>query len=281
VGVKFSGIKQELSTEWEGKIKSFLKIFLAIKNTANQLLSGVKEGRVTRSVKKLPVSIEVSSPAISLQTSWAFKPREQELNNEMALEVEAKFGFTPLIAGKGILDVIACAKYIPELGQIIEVIDTTLGVLGVNAKFTFSVVGEINVMGDVKFLYSPARGITWHKAEINTADSKFGLEVYIGIKGEWKVKQWILWGDKHDLTAEASVKAASYFVPNFSFGADDKGGPYIAASVDFSGIAIVFEIKAAFDANKFTRTIPSITIMEPRIGIIKGKHYFHSSETKT
>ncbi len=62
--------------------------------------------------------------------------------------------------------------------------------------------------GNVKFNYSERRGLQWIKNEISTGGSKFGIEVYLGVKGEWKVKKWILWGDaKHDVSVEASAKA--------------------------------------------------------------------------
>jgi hypothetical protein len=106
---------------------------------------------------------------------------------------------------------------------------------------------------------------------------RFGLEVKLSAKGNWKIKTRILWGDEHTMKAEVSAKACSYFEPTLGFGADKKG-PYLEGAVKFSGIKIVLEIYAEVSIGRYSKSKEIVIVEAPKEPILGGKKYFNEND---
>ncbi len=137
IGVSWNNekTKREFSYEWEKKIAAVIRIFLKVKQIANSIVGDNENGGAIKrmpayvqekvkltaaKIGRLPCRIGDQLAGTELQLTWSNAARAADPKNELATELEAVFGFAPLIGGKGTLDLIACAKFIPPLSGIIE-----------------------------------------------------------------------------------------------------------------------------------------------------------------
>ncbi|HSD07018.1 OmpA family protein [Flavobacterium sp.] len=282
----------DLSKEWEGKIAAFIKMFLFVKKMVN-LLIGNKGGNsalknlpggtknkcsaIAALIGRSPVMIEVLSPSVSTQVSWSLlnmvttakgMKRPPELGTKLELELK----LSPLIGGKGTIDVVAVAEKIPAIGQAITAIEVALGVLGVQLTFAISLVGEVGLTAKTSGFYTSSYKMEYDNYEVQL-ENKFGIEVVLKISGEWEVKSFILWGDSVPITAEASAKAESYFTTKGSFGADQIGR-FFNASVSFEGIYLTVEVKGSVGKMQNSRNHKITLVPKPKDPILGGNYYF-------
>lgn len=295
-GVTYSNVQKEISYEFAGKIRPILETFLKIKQTVNKLIGGEKAqndgfnflpekmknacASLAAKLKRQPVMLEIGSPSVSFELNYknVYNPPSPL---SVVRQLEAHFKFSPFLTGKGTLDLIAIASEVPYIGRIVKAVDTALVALNINAVFAISAIGEIGFEIKVSGLYHEKTGFNFFNEDNYSveANGRFGLEVELSAKGEWKVKTWLLWGDENSIKAGASAIASSFFEPTLGFGADKKG-PYLEGSVRFNGIKIVMEIYGEFDGLRKSANKDIVIVEAPKEPIFGGRKYFNYENKK-
>lgn len=295
-GVTYSNVQKEISYEFAGKIRPILETFLKIKQTVNKLIGGEKAqndgfnflpekmknacASLAAKLKRQPIMLEIGSPSVSFELNYknVYNPPSPL---SVVRQLEAHFKFSPFLTGKGTLDLIAIASEVPYIGRIVKAVDTALVALNIKAVFAISAIGEIGFEIKVSGLYHEKTGFNFFNEDNYSVEAKgrFGLEVELSAKGNWKVKTWLLWGDENSLEAGASAIASSFFEPTLGFGADKKG-PYLEGSVRFNGIKIILEINAGLNNLGFKRSKDIVIVEEPDEPIFGGKKYFNENDKK-
>lgn len=291
LGAEFDDSKQkfDFSKELKYKIERLIKIFLGIKRGINYLIGDTEDGglvkKLPNSVKeqmnrtasklgRLPMNFTIMSPGLSAEFSWYLASRDEPFY-EVVTMIEGEANFGPLIGGKGTLDLIAVAEYIPYIGQVVKAVDVSLNTLGFNTVFALSAVGEVSLKAKLNTYYSELTKLHIQDKSKYLVElaGKFGLEVELSVKGKWEFKTFVIVGDEHELIAEGSAKATSYIKPSIGIEADEKG-IFIRAKADFDGLKIVLEIKGGFDKVSRSRVV-NIVIVEEKKDIINMKKYFN------
>jgi hypothetical protein len=294
-GVTYNNVQKEISYEFAGKIRPILKTFLKIKNTINKLIGGneAKNGfnflpkdmqnacaSLAAKLKRQPVMLEIGSPSVSFELNYknVYNPPSPL---SVVRQLEAHLKFSPFLTGKGTLDLIAIASRMPYIGRIVRTVDTALVALNINAVFAISAIGEIGFEIIVSALYHEKTGFKFFNEDNYSvkANGRFGLEVELSAKGDWKIKTWILWGDEHSMKAGASATASSFFEPTLGFAADEKG-PYLEGAVEFSGIKIVLEIYGEIDGLRKSANKDIVIVEAPKEPILGGRKYFNYENKK-
>ncbi len=281
-------VTSDLSFEWEGKIKKVIGYFLKVKRIINDLVGG-KTGKALQQllpeeikarivataakIKRAPVMMEIFSPAISTEIVWQLANIKNLEDSNIVTEIEATLKFDPLIGGKGTLDLIACAEYIPAIQAIVTTVDTALHILGIDVTFAISLVGQFSVEGSTKFIYSSETGLKITEGEVK-AIGEIGLEVELSAEGEWKVDTWFF---EIDAKLSVGAKAFSKFHLNFGAGADEQG-PYLDAHLDFDGVKIVLYVEGKL-MNLGGKKRVDITIAKETPNILGGKYYLDGTST--
>ena len=295
-GVTYSNVQKEISYEFAGKIRPILETFLKIKQTVNKLIGGEKAqndgfnflpekmknacASLAAKLKRQPIMLEIGSPSVSFELNYknVYNPPSPL---SVVRQLEAHFKFSPFLTGKGTLDLIAIASEVPYIGRIVKAVDTALVALNIKAVFAISAIGEIGFEIKVSGLYHEKTGFNFFNEDNYSVEAKgrFGLEVELSAKGEWKVKTWLLWGDENSIKAGASAIASSFFVPKLGFGADKKG-PYLEGAVEFNGIKIVMEIYGEIDGLRKSAKKDIVIVEAPKEPIFGGKKYFNYENKK-
>lgn len=295
-GVTYSNVQKEISYEFAGKIRPILQTFLKIKQTVDKLIGGEKAqndgfnflpekmknacASLAAKLKRQPIMLEIGSPSVSFELNYknVYNPPSPL---SVVRQLEAHFKFSPFLTGKGTLDLIAIASEVPYIGRIVKAVDTALVALNIKAVFAISAIGEIGFEIKVSGLYHEKTGFNFFNEDNYSVEAKgrFGLEVELSAKGEWKVKTWILWGDENSIKAGASAIASSFFEPTLGFGADKKG-PYLEGSVRFNGIKIVMEIYGEFDGLRKSANKDIVIVEAPKEPIFGGRKYFNYENKK-
>ncbi|MCD8418610.1 hypothetical protein J2Q11_13160 [Tenacibaculum finnmarkense genomovar finnmarkense] len=95
---------------------------------------------------KLPITIEVSEPALCFGGTWGFEPNEMDKTNVVP-SYNIFFKASPLLKASGKLNLITCAGFIPVAGQIISVADIILDAAGAEASFFYRSSREYRCRG--------------------------------------------------------------------------------------------------------------------------------------
>ena len=140
------------------------------------------------------------------------------------------------------------------------------GAAALNAKpvFELAAIGEINTGIELKRNFD--KGRTDFEVMVS---GKFGLRIEISVKASGKIDAIIF---SANYSYEGSGVAESYFLPKVSGGTDDLGA-YVNASMDFSGVTIIFVIKGTFGKSSRAQEV-KFDLVDKKDNILKGQYYF-------
>ncbi|CAC9974577.1 hypothetical protein [Flavobacterium panici] len=217
----------------------------AVKGKAQEAMQTLKDKNVIGS--KLPVFIEFSFPTIRLGGGWYWDMDKKD--GKIKCIGNLQFGFEPLIQGKGGIDLVAAADYIPVVKPVLVALryvkvgaqwlsDNTPVKIDSELYFNLYVKGKIDLRQTIDF--------------INSSNDKTDVKIslLLGIELGFKIKASIekviytksdkAGGEEISKTGfdgQLSAEVESGFVGTATGGRDEKG-MYQQFSADFTGITL-------------------------------------------
>lgn len=254
----------EVGDKYVNVIRNFLGVFVKIKewideaSHVNKTKDTVAQ-RLISGIKRVPVTLKFYYPTMSVSGSWWLE-RSKTNTNRVDTQGSLKLGFTPLIKAEGTLDLLFYAELIPVAGQVIKVLDVAAKISGLEAIFTLTGFGELNVTAEFF-------DFEFKKANLDFK-GKVGLKLELSAKVSGKINAVIF---EADFKLEATGTAESYFEPKATIGKDDKG-VFLEQQVDWSGLRIVVIIKGQAGKSK-TQYKRTFTIVDRHDKLTYGKTY--------
>lgn len=217
----------------------------AVKGDAQQTMQTLKNKNLIGS--KLPVFIEFSFPTIRLGGGWYWDIDKKD--EKIKCIGNLQFGFEPLVQGKGGIDLVAAAEYIPIVKPVLVALryvkvgaqwmsDNTPVKIDSELYFNLYVKGKIDLRQTIDFINSTN----------DKTDAKISL--LLGIELGFKIKASISkviytksdksGGEEISKTGfdgQLSAEAESGIVGIGTGGRDEKG-MYLQFSADFTGITL-------------------------------------------
>jgi hypothetical protein len=229
-------------------------------------------------ISKYPITITVHEPQFAIGMTWGREPLDIDNGYGAPVKYDMYIKASPLFKVSGSLDLITSAGFIPVAGQAIKVADIVLNVVGVEPIFKLTADGSIAVSG---------KG-TIHKDE-HANNGSIEVDAVVGItltlEASVTVKAGVAGfifsgGSIEGLIAENTylVSAETGFTADFGLGANFSKGPFVDASLNFSGLEAVgkHETKingiGAGEKETFRYTI----LKKPEKPLIAGTYYFNN-----
>lgn len=217
----------------------------AAKGNAQGAMQTLKNKNLTGS--KLPVFIEFSFPTIRLGGGWYWDMDKKD--GKINCIGNLQFGFEPLVQGKGGIDLIAAAEYIPIVKPVLVALkyvkvgaqwlsDNTPVKIDSELYFNLYVKGKIDLRQTIDFMNSSN----------DKTDAKISLllGIELGFKIKATVDQVIYTSSdksgakeisKTGFDGQLSAEVESGIVGIGTGGRDEKG-MYLQLSADFTGITL-------------------------------------------
>lgn len=255
------GIEVKFTADIEQSVKTVSNVLktirdaldvLSFKKAVDNNRKKIKAKNILPKSSKLPVFIEISSPVLNIGGGWQY---ELNSENQLARKGEIAIAASPLIEAKGGIDLIACATFIPAVGQIIKAILkindfaewVTKFLSNDKAKyegliwFNIYLKGSLSVVGTV---------------ELSEGDKTVEIEspvnitfvVELGISAEVKVETVTITGNTtYTVRAGANGEASTglTFKPNMGYSTTE--GMYLGFEVRFDGIILKVNGEAKFE----------------------------------
>lgn len=225
---------------------------------------------------KLPVTITVTQPKFVFGVAWGRKPLETATGYGAPVSTDIMLKASPLFGIEGSLDLITCAGFIPVAGQIITVLELVLTVVGVEPIFKLYASGTIEVSGKGTIHYDDDA----NNGAIEThtkATMKLGIEASVTAKAG--VVGFIFSGGSIEgLIADNTylVSAETGFTADFGQGINFGRGPYIEASLGFSGLIAKGTKKTQRKGLAGTeKEYFNYVVVDPKPDLIGGTYYFN------
>ena len=195
----------------------------------------------------LPVFIEFSFPTIRMGGGWYW----QYDNTEKKVKCigSLQFGFEPLIQGKGGIDLVAAAEFIPPVKPVLKALNyVKKGAQWLSENTPVNIDAELYFNLYTKGRVDLRRTIDFYQSRNTKTDVKisllFGIE--LGFKIKATIEQVIYTknekagGDeikKIGLEGQLSAEVESGFLGTGTAGRDSQG-EYLQLSLDFTGITL-------------------------------------------
>ncbi|WP_282057147.1 hypothetical protein [Maribacter luteus] len=200
-----------------------------------------KLGKLGKFVKKLPVTITVENPKLSVGASWGYQVFYEDIVQEPTApyEVDLFLKADPLFEASGVLDIITCCEFIPAAGQAIKVVRIVLESSGVEPVFTLTAKGSISLAAKGKIHFDNNNNAS--KLEVqNTNSLKFTVEASISADGG--LAGFLFAGGDWDgfvTKTKYEAKAETGLELKFGLGVEAGKGLFLDAKLDFTGLIAV------------------------------------------
>lgn len=262
-----------VSASYENKIKKMLELLVYIKNKMDSITgvdgSRAKKstiGKLKKKLLKVPITFQLDFPVISIEGSWK--------NGQMPNAIVKKqgsiiFGFTPLIKGKGSIDILTLLELIPVVGQILKAANMATLVAGIELYINLYAWGEINLTGEIHFNKEDDFALD--------SDTTLGIGVEFGVKAEANTKKLTFKAEK--TSEEKKVGFELGFKGETSITVGGKAGnaakgPFIEVDVNFNGITVF--VTARFEIYRFgvgPKDEPYLLMKKPEEPLCKKRWY--------
>jgi len=225
---------------------------------------------------KLPITITVDNPMISLGVAWGRKPYTDFANASTPVAYDIFVKADPLFKITGSLDLITCATFLPVAGQVIEVVRIVLEVAGAEPVFKISASGKIAVNGKGT-IHDDAQSKNNHSIDpVVIATVKLMVEASITAKAGL-VGFIFSGGDYKGLVTDTTVnaKAEVGFDATFGQGVNFSMGPYFKAQLGFLGLIAVGKKESKTKLGGSEKELFRYTIIKPNPDLLGGTYYFN------
>lgn len=263
-------LDQKISEKVKLIIGSFVKIKQFVDKVTGRDRGNSTEGlrgNVLERVRRIPLSIEVLSPQISIGAGWEYKfgRKEKGQDNILAPTLGLVAKADPVIGAEAIIDLIAWGKKLhPAAEAVITSLDLLAYAANATVRFDLKFYGKLVIEGNIELSKLKKEGTL-------KAEGQFGFSLTLSAKATGKVKAVIY---EADFDFEARAEGKGYFSLGLSAGLDDVKGLYLQPIVRHSGIKITLTFVGKFASTERETAEEFIVIKEDKLDIDK-KYYLN------
>ncbi|WP_276166938.1 hypothetical protein [Zobellia alginiliquefaciens] len=236
-----------------------------------------KLGKLGKFAKKLPATITIDNPKLSVGASWGYQVFSKDIvqNPTAPYEVDLFLKADPLFKASGVLDIITCCEFIPAAGQAIKVVRIVLESSGVEPVFTLTAEGSISLAAKGKIHFDDNNNAS--KLEVqNTNSLKFTVEASISADGG--LAGFLFAGGDWDgfvTKTKYEAKAETGLELKFGLGVEASKGLFLDAKLDFTGlIAVGKKVTESDEFMKKEKEAFRYEIIEPTPSMLGDTYYF-------
>lgn len=268
-GTEAAKLDQKISEKVKLLIGSFIKIKQFVDKVTGRDRGNSIDGAsssIAERMRRVPLSIEVLSPQITLGAGWEFKKgREEEgLAHRLAPTLGIVAKADPVIGAEAVIDLIAWGKKLhPGAYAVITALDLLAYAANAEVRFDLKFYGKLVIDGNVELSRLRKEGVI-------KAEGQFGFELYLQATATEKFNAFFT---EVDVDFEAKAQAEGYFSLGLSAGMDDYKGIYFQPIIRHSGIKIILSVYVKVNGFKRTRQEEYIVIAEGKAGW-DDKYYF-------
>lgn len=268
-GTEAAKLDQKISEKVKLLIGSFIKIKQFVDKVTGRDRGNSRDGAsssIAERMRRVPLSIEVLSPQITLGAGWEFKKgREEEgLSHRLAPTLGIVAKADPVIGAEAVIDLIAWGKKLhPGAYAVITALDLLAYAANAEVRFDLKFYGKLVIDGNVELSKLKKEGVI-------KAEGQFGFELYLQATATEKFNAFFT---EVDVDFEAKAQAEGYFSLGLSAGMDDYKGIYFQPIIRHSGIKIILSVYVKVNGFKRTRQEEYIVIAEGKAGW-DDKYYF-------
>ena len=217
-------------------------------------------------------------PKVSFGVAWARKPLESETGYGSPVCYDIFINASPIFGIDGTLDLITCAGFIPVAGQIIKVVDIVLAVVGVDPILTLTASGSISFSGKTTIHYdldanNGAIDLNTNVTMKLVAEASITLPAgVIGFIFSAGSTSSLMQDKTYKITGETG------FTADFGYGIHFGKGPFIRASLGFSGMVLVGKEETTSEGygGKDKVFLGPYTIIEAKPNLLGNTYYLNN-----